>query len=241
MAFLKTDPEAMAKYRERKAESQRNRMHRLKANPETREMVLKRGREDQAKIRAKRNSTPESKEYWRQKANERHRKRHAERMSTDPAYAEKHRQRTREYFRNTENGRDLRRKTMARCYHGSIEFRLAHNMRKRIIAAIRGKRKFARSKELLGCTTEELKAYLAAKFQPGMNWDNFGRGDGCWSMDHKTPLASYDLSTEEGQRTAFHYTNLQPLWHVENVRKSSIYNNRRWRYADHMPAASISA
>jgi hypothetical protein len=31
--------------------------------------------------------------------------------------------------------------------------------------------------------------------------------------------ASFDMSNEENQIKCFHYTNLQPLWAEENIRK----------------------
>lgn len=69
----------------------------------------------------------------------------------------------------------------------------------------------------LGCTTEELRAYLEAQFRLGMSWDNYGKGG--WEIDHITPLASFDLTDREQFLKACHYTNLQPLWHHENRAK----------------------
>ena len=34
------------------------------------------------------------------------------------------------------------------------------------------------------------------------------------------PCASFDLTDPEQQRQCFHYTNLQPLWAADNIRKS---------------------
>jgi hypothetical protein len=53
-----------------------------------------------------------------------------------------------------------------------------------------------------------------------MNWDNYGFGIDKWNMDHIIPCASFDLSDPEQQKKCFHYTNLQPLWQLENILKS---------------------
>ena len=74
--------------------------------------------------------------------------------------------------------------------------------------------------ELLGCSLNEFRDHLEAKFKPGMLWDNFGQ-DG-WHLDHVRPCASYDLKDEVQLRECFNYTNYQPLWASENIRKFNL-------------------
>jgi hypothetical protein len=71
----------------------------------------------------------------------------------------------------------------------------------------------------LGCSISDLISYLESKFQPGMSWGN--RGTRGWHVDHIRPLASFDLSDRAQFLQAFHYTNLQPLWAADNLRKGS--------------------
>jgi hypothetical protein len=52
-----------------------------------------------------------------------------------------------------------------------------------------------------------------------MNWQNHKRFG--WHIDHIKPCSSFDLSKEEEQLACFHYTNLQPLWWHENLKKSN--------------------
>jgi hypothetical protein len=52
-----------------------------------------------------------------------------------------------------------------------------------------------------------------------MSWDNWTK-DG-WHIDHIKPCSSFDLSKEYEQRACFHYTNMQPLWAVDNLRKGN--------------------
>ncbi len=84
--------------------------------------------------------------------------------------------------------------------------------------SLRGKRKFARTMELTGCSAEYLKKYLETKFKKGMTWENHGRKG--WHIDHIKPCASFDLSNLRQQKKCFHYKNLQPLWAEENLRKN---------------------
>jgi len=75
--------------------------------------------------------------------------------------------------------------------------------------------------KLLGCTVKDLKIYLEKKFRPGMTWKNHGLYG--WHIDHIKPVSKFDLLDLEEQRRAFHYTNLQPLWALDNIRKSNKY------------------
>lgn len=74
----------------------------------------------------------------------------------------------------------------------------------------------------LGCTVGFLKQHIQNLFTEGMNWGNYGYHEGQWSIDHITLLASFDLNDPQQYKTAAHYTNLRPLWHVDNI--SQKYN-----------------
>ena len=100
-------------------------------------------------------------------------------------------------------------------------FKLMHNLRRRVHLAIEGTCKSARTLELLGCTVEELRAHLEAQFKPGMTWEN--QSFHGWHVDHIRPCASFDLTDPEQQKLCFHYTNLQPLWAVENMSKGAKF------------------
>jgi hypothetical protein len=65
---------------------------------------------------------------------------------------------------------------------------------------------------------EEFKLYLESKFTPEMSWDNYGT---YWSIDHIYPLSKFNLECKEEQLKAVHYTNLQPLPVIENIKKSN--------------------
>ena len=85
-----------------------------------------------------------------------------------------------------------------------------------------------RSMEYVGIEQEELWQHLESQFQPGMTKDNHGN-DG-WHVDHIRPIASFKLGELEGEELqvaahkCWHYTNLQPLWAEDNMRKGAKWD-----------------
>ena len=73
--------------------------------------------------------------------------------------------------------------------------------------------------KMVGCTPEFLKSYLEKKFKPGMTWKNHSLKG--WHVDHKIPLEK--AKTPEAVEKLMHYSNLQPLWATENLKKGDKY------------------
>lgn len=98
-------------------------------------------------------------------------------------------------------------------------FRLECNLRSRVKNAIKSDagEKAAGTIELLGCTIQDVRIFLEAEFEPGMSWDNYGE----WHIDHIKPCASFNLEDPEEQKKCFHWTNLQPLWAIDNLKKGA--------------------
>lgn len=96
--------------------------------------------------------------------------------------------------------------------------KLARNRTNSFLRA-RGKIKISKS---LGCSYAVFKEWIEQQFQPGMCWDNYGE----WHLDHKFPLSvAYKLGKEKFKE-ACHYTNIQPLWAVDNIKKGNkIYGS----------------
>lgn len=88
--------------------------------------------------------------------------------------------------------------------------------------AIRGGSKTGSAVRDLGCTIPEFRSYIEALWAPGMSWDNWGCGPGTWQIDHRSPLASFDLTQRAQVLEACLFINLQPLWTEENNRKSHL-------------------
>jgi hypothetical protein len=106
-------------------------------------------------------------------------------------------------------------------------YKLSRNLRTRLNSAIRKHLKTGSAVKDLGCTIEFLKSYLESLWQPGMSWDNYGKYG--WHIDHIKPLASFDLTDREELLKACHYTNLQPLWAVDNLKKSDKVGDVEWQ------------
>lgn len=104
------------------------------------------------------------------------------------------------------------------------EYLITRRLRMRFREALRRHIGGAESKKtsvvkLLGCSLFEFKMYIESKFVDGMSWDNNGK----WHLDHIRPCASFDLTDPHQQAQCFYYTNMQPLWAVDNIRKGAKY------------------
>jgi hypothetical protein len=103
-------------------------------------------------------------------------------------------------------------------YNTDIKFKLSIVLRTRLNAAIKNGQKAGSAIKDLGCSVDLLKSYIESKFLPNMTWDNWGK-DG-WHIDHIIPISNFDLTNREELLKACHYSNLQPLWALDNFMKS---------------------
>lgn len=94
-------------------------------------------------------------------------------------------------------------------------FRLKKNLRTRLSEYVKlmNISKKQSTFAIIGLTPENLRNYLQESFVEGMNWENYGM----WHVDHIIPLSSAKSETELYELC--HYTNLQPLWAVDNMKK----------------------
>jgi hypothetical protein len=164
---------------------------------------------------------------WREENKEKHKEGNRKWREEN---AEKHKQNARDYYHANkelraeqmkayrEQNRDVLNEKKRESHKKFPERRLAQNLRVRLVMAIKRGSKAGSAIRDLGCSIPELKLYLEAKFQSGMTWDNYGSK---WHCDHIKPLSNYDLSDREVLLQLVHYTNLQPLWAEDNIRKSN--------------------
>lgn len=96
-----------------------------------------------------------------------------------------------------------------------ILYRTKCNIRKRTWEAFKrnGYPKNGTTEQILGAPFEIIKLHIERLFTKGMKWNNYGE----WHIDHKIPLIS--AKTKEDVILLCHYTNLQPLWGIDNLKK----------------------
>ena len=128
------------------------------------------------------------------------------------------------YF-STEKGKKTRSRNMSNYRRTNLKYRLALQMRTRVNQFLNIKKITKKNKtfEYVGCTPSELKLHLEKQFHNNpetnepMTWMNWTL-DG-WHIDHKDPLDQ--AKNEEDAKRLCHYTNLQPMWAKENLKKGS--------------------
>jgi hypothetical protein len=123
-------------------------------------------------------------------------------------YAKKNRDKLNKYLRDYKKSRESQ----------DIVFSLNRKIRRRMWYALKKKKGSGQAIDFLGCSIDFLKGYLESKFQPGMTWENNTYTG--WHIDHIVPLSAFDLTDVTQLKLACHYTNLQPLWAKDNLRKS---------------------
>jgi hypothetical protein len=108
----------------------------------------------------------------------------------------------------------LRRQTNLQC-------KLQNSMRSRLYQALKNKQKSGSAIKDLGCSIRELIIHLQNKFQKGMTWNNYGNKKNHWNIDHILSLSKFDLSNRKELLIACNFSNLQPLWTTDNIKKSN--------------------
>lgn len=130
-------------------------------------------------------------------------------------------QKQKEYCKNPEVRKIINKRRREKIANNP-QFAIACRARNRVLKALKrvGAVKSQKTMELLGCSFEFLKEHLESQFKEGMSWENRSS----FHIDHIRPLASFDLTDPEQLKVACHWTNLQPLPPLENIRKSDKFD-----------------
>ena len=131
-------------------------------------------------------------------------------------YCKSHRKPYDDWYRKTKKHKDYQKSYRKSRMLSDPIFATKYRLRCRISQAIRanGYSKISKTNETLGCSWNHLKAHLESLFVDGMTWENRN----LWHIDHIIPI-SFATSVEELVKLN-HYTNLQPLWAEDNMKKS---------------------
>lgn len=139
-----------------------------------------------------------------------------------PLYRERNLERLQVYKKNWRlENKDRINEQFREKMRTDLQFRLKRTLKARINM---GLKKGYRSRDIikmLQCSIPEFKKYIESQFQEGMTWENWTSNG--WHMDHKKPLALFDLTDPKQVAEATHYTNFQPLWAIDNLKKGKKY------------------
>lgn len=99
-------------------------------------------------------------------------------------------------------------------------FKYSHNIRNLIRGSFKRGckgvyKKGLKTENILGCSIDFFIEYISNKFKNGMTLENHGE----WHLDHIIPIAT--AQSEDELIKLNHYTNFQPLWFKENLKKGS--------------------
>ncbi len=145
-------------------------------------------------------------------------------------YKESHLEYYSEYNKNYQQNPEYklkRNKKEKYRYYNDTNYKILKILRNRIWDVLNRSPKNKKTLELIGCSLEELKIHLKKQFIEGMNWNNHGKGIGKWNIDHILPCDSFDLTDPKQQEICFNYKNLQPLWSLDNIKKSNKLYSRK--------------
>jgi hypothetical protein len=197
-------------YREKNREviNERARQWR-KNNPERYEEIIKKYLEKNKHMSSKeRTQKYREKEEWREKFKESRKKYYLNNIDQE-------RKKRREYYyNNKEKERKKNDKWRKNKLINDGFFRMKRRLRERIRNYMKGKHIGKKTKDIIGLEYDEFKTYISDKFTDGMCWDNYGK----WHLDHIIPLC--EAKNEEELFKLNHYTNLQPLWAEDNIKKN---------------------
>lgn len=131
---------------------------------------------------------------------------------------EKHCENSRNYYqKNKTHANEVMRKRRMERRQSDPFYSLAQATRSLVSRAFKNKNytKTSKTCAILGCSWDELTRHIESQFTNGMNWANRGQ----WHIDHIIPLAS--AQTPDDLLRLNHYTNLQPLWALDNLKKGA--------------------
>ena len=120
-------------------------------------------------------------------------------------------------YKQSEAGKAAQKKYEKNRRQTDPVYKLQCNLRSGFCNWIKSNQKTCKTEQYVGCTYQELLDHLESQFEEGMTWENQGRGDNKWQIDHFKAQSRFNPTDEEEKYMCWHYTNLQPMWSSENI------------------------
>ncbi len=118
------------------------------------------------------------------------------------------------YHKNKDRYRPARRAYRNR-RNQEGKFRILGSLSQRLRCLLKYPKNKQRTLDLVGCPKVKFLRHVENQFLPGMTWANYGE----WHLDHIRPCISFDFYDPVQVKQCFHFSNLRPLWAVDNIRK----------------------
>lgn len=102
--------------------------------------------------------------------------------------------------------------------------RAKHSVRTRVNNAVRtvlgGGKTRSWSLQEIGFDVDAYMTHMEKLWEPGMSWENYGKGPGKWVRDEIKPMCAFDMSDPNQARECMRLDNLRPLWWEDNLKKA---------------------
>jgi len=127
---------------------------------------------------------------------------------------------------NPEKAKESRRISNKKCRKNNLHYKIKHNVSSLILVRLKSRLLSKEGKstfDFLPYTIDDLIKHLESQFESWMNWQNYGKGEGRWTIDHIIPDSSFNYTSVEDEefQKCWALSNLQPLEWMENIKKSN--------------------
>ena len=167
----------------------------------------------------------------KERLKEKSRKRYYERLEVEPDFKEKLKISQKKYYeenkdkiskkRSSPKEREKMNNYMRKRRKENLNFKIRDNLSGRVRSAVKRNKDSLSTLSLLGCSIEEFKVHIESLWEKGMDWNNHGLYG--WHIDHIKPCSVFNLLNEDELKACFHWSNMQPLWAIDNLRKGDKY------------------
>jgi len=141
-------------------------------------------------------------------------------------WSKENRDRLNEYHKewrekNIDKHREKKRNYQKHKRHTDPIYKLISNFRTAIYIVLKENKldKYSNYFNMVGYSALDLKEHLEKQFTDGMTWENYGE----WHIDHIKPISLFVFESVDDKefKECWSLNNLQPMWGVENIKKSN--------------------